>query len=259
LKYNQPISFKQRLQSGVPQIGIRTQLCSPIAVEALGFCGFDFVYIDMEHAPNNLMLVLQQCQAVAGTPAVPLVRLPANDIVLIQQLLDVGIENLVIPMVETAEDAKAAASAIRFPPKGIRSVAGVHRGNQYGALQNYNEIVDDRISLIVQLESRAAIGRVAEISRVDGVAGVLFGPADLAADFGFIGQNEHPDVRKAMEKAILEIRAAGKFAGMSTGEPARGRDWIAKGCSFVSVGGDVKMLTTAARHAAAASRVDAAQ
>jgi 4-hydroxy-2-oxoheptanedioate aldolase len=247
-------SFKQRLQTGAPQIGIRSQLCSGIVAEALGFCGFDYVYLDMEHAPNNLMLILQQCQALAGTPAVPVVRIPANDVVLIQQLLDVGIENIVVPMVETVEDAKQAASATLYPPKGIRSVTGVHRGNEYGRTANYNHIVEDRLCLVVQIESQAAVARISEISQVEGITGVLFGPADLAADFGFLGKGDHPDVVRAIESGIQKVKDAGKFVGMSTGDPAMGREWLTKGCDFVSVGGDVRTLTSGARRLSGIAR-----
>jgi 4-hydroxy-2-oxoheptanedioate aldolase len=247
-------SFKHRLQTGTPQIGIRSQLCSTIVAEALGFCGFDYVYLDMEHAPNSLMLVLQQCQAIAGTPAVPVIRIPANDPVLIQQLLDVGIENIVVPMVNTVEDALLAASATRFPPNGIRSVTGVHRGNAYGGHPDYNEIVEARICLIVQIESKDALNRISDIAAVDGVSGVLFGPADLAADFGFLGKGNHPEVTKAIADSLHLVKAHGKFVGMSTGDAESGRKWLAQGCDFVSVGGDVRTLTSGARKLATAAR-----
>jgi 4-hydroxy-2-oxoheptanedioate aldolase len=244
-------SLKRRMQTGAPQIGIRSQLCSMIAAEALGFCGFDYVYLDMEHAPNNLMLVLQQCQALAGTPAVPVVRIPSNDTVLIQQLLDVGIENIVVPMVETVKDAERAASATLYPPLGVRSFAGVHRGNEYGGTKDYNATVEDRLCLIVQIESRAALSRISEISSVVGVTGILFGPADLAADFGLLGQADHPEIVEAIESSIQKVKRAGKFVGMSTGSGGSGKAWLAKGCDFVSVGGDLRTLTSGARRLSA--------
>ena len=249
--------FKQRLLRQTRQIGIRAQFCSPIVVEALGWCGFDYVYIDMEHAPNDLMAVVQQCQALGEGNAVPVVRMPANDQVLIQQMLDAGIDNIVIPMVETVEAAKAAVAATRFSPAGIRGASKVHRGNRYGAIANYEATMNDRICLIMQIESRAAIGRIAEIAAVDGVDGVLFGPADLAADMGHIGSAEHPEVMGAIANAVPAILAAGKFAGMSLGNPAKTQEWFDKGCSFISVGGDIQMLVTEARKASAVARAKA--
>jgi 4-hydroxy-2-oxoheptanedioate aldolase len=247
-------SFKQRLRSGQNLAGIRSQFCSSIVAEALGFSGIDYVYIDMEHSPNSLMSVLELCQALAGTPAIPVVRLPTNDHVLIQQLLDVGIENLVIPMVEDADEARSAASATRYPPKGVRSVARVHRGNRYGrAVAEYERDVEDRVCLTVQIESRAALGRLAEIVAVEGVDAVLFGPGDLAADFGHFGKTEHPEVLAAISEGIKTVLKAGKLVGMSTADPALAREWFDAGCRFVSVGGDIQMLMRTATQAAAAA------
>jgi 4-hydroxy-2-oxoheptanedioate aldolase len=240
-------SFKQRLKSGQRLVGVRSQLCSHIVAEALGYSGFDYVYLDMEHSPNNLMSVLLQCQALAGTPAVPVVRLPTNDIVLIQQLLDVGIENIVVPMVESVESAALAASAMRYPPAGIRSVARVHRGNKYGrAAAEYDRTVHDRVCLITQIESRNALKIITDIANVDGVDGVLFGPGDIAADFGYMGQTEHPEVLSAIAEGVRAVRATGKLVGMSTADPKLGREWLDKGCQFVSVGGELQMMMKAA-------------
>jgi 4-hydroxy-2-oxoheptanedioate aldolase len=248
------LSFKQRLTSGQQLVGIRSQLCSPIVAEALGFSGIDYLYIDMEHSPNNLMSVLMQCQAIAGTPALPVVRLPTNDHVLIQQLLDVGIENLVIPMVEDAQQARHAASATRYPPNGERSVARVHRGNQYGrASEEYDRTVDSRVCLTVQIESRGALDRITEIANVDGVDAILFGPGDIAASFGHMGKTEHPEVLAAISKGIEAVLKTGKLVGMSTADPSQAREWFDRGCRFVSIGGDLQMLMRIAGQGAVAA------
>ncbi len=244
-------TFKAALKAGRPQIGIRTQIDSTMVAEALGFCGFDYVYIDMEHSPANLRSVMQQCQAVAATPAHPVVRISSNDTVLIQQLLDLGVENFVVPMVDTAEDARRAVSATRYPPHGIRSVARVHRGNRYGGDVDYVNHAADRICVVVQAETRAALENIDAIASVPGLDGVLFGPADLSADLGFIGQADHPEVTAAIGKAIGQIRAAGTFAGMSTNDATKGREWLAKGCQFVSVAGDMALLVANARRISA--------
>lgn len=247
-------SFKQRMRAGIPQIGIRTQFCSPIVAEALGFCGFDYVYIDMEHAPNDVMSVLLQAQALAASEAHAVVRLASDDPAVIQRLLDVGIENLVIPMVESPEQAARMAKAALYPPRGARSASGVHRGNRYGNLDLGPTLGEDRLCITVQIESRAAIGRVAEIAAVEGVDALLFGPADLAADYGHFGQTEHPEVVAAIEGAAAIIQRAGKLVGMSTGVPSLAGGWLARGFNFISVAGDVALLVGQARRALAAAR-----
>lgn len=241
------LTFKQRLRAtpGRPQIGIRSQLCSPIVAEVLGFSGFDYVYLDMEHAPNELMGVMQQCQAIAGTPAVPVVRLPGNDEGLIQRLLDCGIDSLVVPMVETAQAARHAVAATRYPPQGLRSAARVHRGNRFGLDADYAERIGERMCLTVQLETGGALSRAGEIAAVDGVDAVLFGPADLAADLGYFGRQDDPAVVAAIDAAIPKIRAAGKFVGMSVGNTQAGHRWIGQGVDFISVGGDLALLASA--------------
>ncbi|MDE1991942.1 MAG: hypothetical protein KGI75_05540 [Rhizobiaceae bacterium] len=240
-------TFIAEMRAGRQQVGLRSQLCSPIAAEVLGLSGCDYVYIDMEHSPNDLMSVLQQAQAIAGTPAHVLVRLPKLDSLLIQQLLDLGIENIVVPMVETVEEAQIAVAATRYPPHGVRSVARVHRGNGYAAGSDYFDEIDRRVCLIVMIETKAALSGIEEIAAVDGVHGVLIGPADLAADLGHARAPNHPDVMNAIADAIPKIRAAGAFAGMSAGDGAAGRKWLDVGCQFVSVAGDIQMLAGQAR------------
>jgi len=240
-------SFIAEMRGGRQQIGLRSQLCSPIAAEALGFSGCDYVYLDMEHSPNDLMSVLQQAQAIAGTSAHVLVRLPKLDSVLIQQLLDFGIENIVVPMVESVEDAQHAVAATRYPPHGVRSVAKIHRGNRYAGDAGYLDEIDDRLCLIVMIETQQALSRIEAIAAVEGVHGVLIGPADLAADLGHARDAGHIDVTNAIAAAIPKIRAAGAFAGMSASEGTGGRKWLDAGCQFVSVAGDLQMLASQAR------------
>lgn len=244
-------SFKHALKAARPLVGVRTQIDSSMVAEALGFCGFDYVYIDMEHSHADLRSVMQQCQAVAATPAHPVVRISSNDPVLIQQLLDLGVQNIVVPMIDTADDAGKAVSATRYPPHGIRSVSRVHRGNRYGADADYVKRAGDAICVIVQAETRTALQNIDAIASVPGLDGVLFGPADLSADLGFIGQPDHPEVVAAIHKAIGRIRAAGACAGMSTNDPIKAREWMAAGCQFVSAAGDMAMLVAQARRGAA--------
>jgi len=242
-----PTTFKSSMLAGVPQIGIRSQLCSALAAQAIGGCGYDYVYLDMEHAPNDLMSILHQANAVAAAASHTVVRLPGNDGLLIQRLLDLGIDNLVIPMVESADDAKSAVAATRYPPKGNRSAAAVHRGNRFGVDTQYIATIADRICLIVQVESRRGLENVSEIAAVDGVDGILFGPADLAADLGHLGAATHPDVVAAIAKGVERVRGTGKLAGMSTSDGAAAKDWFGRGCRFVSIGTDLQLLTRSAQ------------
>src|SRR5262245_15966318 len=150
-------TFKSRLRTGTPQVGIRSQLCSSLAAEAIASCGYDYVYLDMEHAPNDPMSILHQANAIAAASSHTVVRLPGNDGLLMQRLLDLGINNLVIPMVESVGDAELAVAATRYPPKGNRSAAAVHRGNRFGLDTAYIGDVLERICLIVQVESRRGL------------------------------------------------------------------------------------------------------
>jgi 4-hydroxy-2-oxoheptanedioate aldolase len=247
-------SFKQAIEGGAVQIGVRSQFCSPIVAEALGFCGYDYVYIDMEHSPNDLMSVLGQAQALAGTGAYAVVRLPSDDPAMIQGLLDIGIENLVVPMVESAEQAKRVAKAALYAPRGGRSAARFTRGNHYGNRDLGPLRGEDRLCLTVQIESRAAISRIAEIADVDGIDALLFGPNDMAADFGHFGNAEHPEVVAAIEGAIEVIKRSGKLVGMSTGKFELCGHWLAKGCQFISIAGDMPLLVGQAQKALAAVR-----
>lgn len=245
-----PNAFLAALREGRPQIGMRSQLCSAIAVEIIGTAGFDYVYLDAEHAANDSMEILQQLQALAGTRAQGVVRLPSDDPALIGRLLDLGLRNVVIPMVERADDARRVVAACRYPPSGRRGVAAAFRGNRFGDYADYYARADDGICLIVQLETRTALDNLESIAAVEGVSGLMIGPADLAADLGHLGDARHPEVRRAIGEAIDRIRATGRAAGMSaSGTDAQ--EWLDRGCAFVSVGGDVALLARQSRALAA--------
>jgi 2-dehydro-3-deoxyglucarate aldolase len=199
----------------------------------------------MEHSTADLANVVSLSQAIAGTPAASIVRLPSNDTVLIQRLLDSGLENIVVPMVENAEEASMAASAMRYPPRGTRSVARIHRGNAYGTDPSYVSTLDDRLCLGVQIESGKAVDNAFEIANVDGVDAVFFGPGDLAADLGHIGKADHPEVVAALLRGMEQIGKAGKFSGTSTANAELGARWLGSGCAFVSIAGDLQTLTEA--------------
>ena len=187
-------SFTRGLAEGRKQFGIWVSLASPFASEIVASAGFDFAVIDMEHAPNDLNSVLGQLQGFAPHPTPGLVRPQWNDSVLVKRLLDIGAPGLVFPMIQSAEEAAAAVSACRYPPNGIRGVAGSNRANQFGRIPDYFERVEEEMSIIVQIETLEAIACADEIAAVEGVSGVFFGPSDIAADMGHLGKPMTPEV-----------------------------------------------------------------
>ncbi|WP_026482378.1 aldolase/citrate lyase family protein [Agromyces subbeticus] len=223
-------------------------VCSGSAVNAeiVAGSGLDVVLIDAEHSPNSLETILAQLQAVAAYPVAPLVRPPFGDPVVIKQYLDIGVQNLLIPMVDSVEHAEAMVRAVRYPPHGIRGVgSALARASRWNRVENYLTEASSTVSLFVQIESAAALAQVERIAAVDGVDGILIGPADLAASMGLIGQQEHPDVVAGVLRSIDAARAAGKPAGVNAFAPAAADRYAAAGAAFVLVGADVALLARA--------------
>src|SRR5262245_1499067 len=198
-------TFKQAVRAGRPQIGLWTSLCSSIAAEVIAGSGFDWILIDTEHAPNELPMVVAQLQALVGGTAAPVVRPAWNDTVIMKRLLDVGVQNFLVPYVQTPEEARAAVAATRYPPKGVRGVAVTHRANQYGRVKDYFKRANDEICVILQIETRLALQNLEAIAAIDGVDGLFIGPSDLAAALGHLGESGHPEVRAAIEDALKRI------------------------------------------------------
>src|ERR1051326_4323267 len=170
--------FKQAVRQGRPQIGLWSSLCSNLAAEVIAGSGFDWILLDTEHAPNELPMVFSQLQALVGGTAAPVVRPAWNDMVLMKRLLDIGVQNLLVPYVQTAEEARAAVAATRYPPQGIRGVAVSHRGNRYGRVPDYFKRSNEEICLVVQIETRLALKNIEAIAAIDGVDGLFIGPRD---------------------------------------------------------------------------------
>lgn len=226
-----------------PLFGMWVCSGSALVAEICAGSGLDWLLIDAEHSPNGLSSLLAQLQTVHGYPVTPVVRPPSGDAVLIKQYLDLGAQNLLIPMIDTAGQAAAVAAAVSYPPAGIRGVgAALARGARWGRVPSYLPTARDTISLIVQIESAEAIGNVKEILAVDGIDGIFCGPSDLAASMGLLGQQEHPDVVAAVEQCLAAARAAGKPAGVNAFSPDRARAYAAQGASFILVGADVTTL-----------------
>lgn len=248
-------AFKTRLIAGERLFGFWLALADPYSAEICAGAGFDWLLIDGEHAPNDLRSTLAQLQAVAPYPSAALVRPPVGDSVLIKQLLDIGARNLLIPMVETAEQARAVVAATRYPPRGIRGVgSALARASAFSRNSEYLKQADDGLCLIVQVESAAALADLEEIANVEGVDGVFIGPADLAASMGHLGNPNHADVQQAIQTAAARLNTLGKPAGILATDETVARTYLAWGYSFVAVGVDVTLLARASTQLAAKFR-----
>ena len=237
--------FKQALKAGKLQIGLWSGFADPYHTEILAGAGFDWLAIDCEHAPNDLRSVLAQLQAMAGTPAQPVVRLPTGDPVLIKQYLDIGAHTLMVPVVESAEQAALLVAATRYPPQGFRGVAS-GRASRWGRVKDYLATATEEVCLLVQVETRKGLDNLDAILAVEGVDGVFIGPSDLAASLGYLGNPGHAEVVAAIEGAIARITAAGKAAGILTTDNALARSYIEKGVTVCAVGVDTLLLSNAA-------------
>lgn len=240
--------FKAGLAAGQPQIGLWLSMADPYLAEVSATAGFDWLLIDGEHAPNDVRSILAQLQAIAPYPAQPVVRAVSGDVALIKQLLDIGTQNLLVPMVETPAQARAIVAATQYPPIGIRGVgSAIARASRWNARADYLDVADGEVCLLVQAESVTALSNLAEICAIDGVHGVFIGPADLAASMGHRGQSDHPDVQAAIDQALQTIIGSGKAAGTLTSDPALARHYLSMGCTFVATGVDVLMYASAVR------------
>ncbi|MDP5032173.1 MAG: HpcH/HpaI aldolase/citrate lyase family protein [Paraglaciecola sp.] len=242
-------SFKQQIKAGQQQIGVWAALASAYSVELIANTEFDWLLIDSEHAPNDTRSVLTQLQAVAAYPIQAIVRPPIGDTALIKQYLDLGVQTLLVPMVEDAEQAKQIVAATRYPPQGIRGVgAGLARASRWNQVDDYLEQCQQEICVIVQVESVTALQNLNAIAAVEGVDGVFFGPADLSASMGLLGKQNDKQVVDAIIEGIQLVRKTGKAAGVLATDPAVAQAYLANGALFVAVGVDTTLLVNAAKH-----------
>lgn len=226
-----------------PLVGMWVCTGSPLVAEICAGSGLDWLLVDMEHSPNGLESVLAQLQAVAGYPVTPVVRVSTGDVVTIKQVLDLGAQNLLVPMVSSAQEAQAAVEAVRYPPRGRRGVgSALSRSARWNRVEEYLEHADEYVSLFVQVETVEGVDAAGAIAGVDGVDGVFVGPSDLAASMGVLGQQSHPDVVAAVHRTFEAVRAAGKPVGVNAFDPALARSYVDAGASFVLVGADVTLL-----------------
>ncbi|MCG2576851.1 4-hydroxy-2-oxoheptanedioate aldolase [Dechloromonas sp. XY25] len=238
--------FKSALQAGRDQIGLWLGLGETFSAEICAGAGFDWLLIDAEHGPNDLRSILSQLQALAPYPTQPVVRPPQGDHVLIKQLLETGVQTLLIPMVESAEQAQGLVEAMRYPPAGIRGVgSALARASRWGRIDNYAHLANDQMCLLVQVETKAGYEQLDDILAVDGVDGVFFGSADLAASYGYLGESTHPEIVAAIEHGLRRTRAAGKAGGVLCSDRQLNDRYRQAGANFVAVGIDALLLTAA--------------
>lgn len=232
--------------TGREQIGLWLGLGETFSAEICAGAGFDWLLIDAEHGPNDLRSILAQLQALAPYPTQPVVRPPQGDHVLIKQLLETGVQTLLIPMVESAEQARGLVEAMRYPPTGIRGVgSALARASRWGRISNYAHLANAQMCLLVQVETRPGYEQLDSILAVEGVDGVFFGSADLAASYGYLGQSTHPEIVAAIEDGLQRARAAGKAGGVLCSDRRLNERYLAAGASFVAVGVDALLLSAA--------------
>ena len=240
--------LKLRLAAGETVYGCWVGMADPYAAEMAATCGFDWLLIDGEHAPNDLRSTMAQLAVVEPSPSLPVVRLRDDDPARIKQVLDAGAQSLLIPMIETAEQAEQALRATRYPPEGIRGVgSSFARASRFSSVPDYLTTANDQICLILQVESRAGLAALDDILALPGIDCVFIGPADLAADMGHLGNAAHPEVHAAVLDAISRIAASGKAAGVLSTENGFIADCVRAGARFVGVGIDVLAYVGALR------------
>ncbi|PKA44469.1 4-hydroxy-2-oxoheptanedioate aldolase [Rhizobium sullae] len=238
--------FKQALREGHAQIGLWQALANPYTVEICAEAGYDWLLLDAEHAPNDVPLLVSQLQAMKGTTSQAVIRPPIGETWIIKQLLDIGAQTLLIPMVDSKAMAEAMAKAVRYPPHGVRGVgAALARASAFNRTTDYLQTANDEICLLLQVESRAGLEALDDIAGTEGVDGVFIGPADLAADMGFLGKPGAPEVQAEVEKALQRIQSHRKAAGILIGDLGLAKRYLELGATFVAIGNDVTLLANA--------------
>ena len=246
-------TFKAALRAGRPQLGLWLGLADAYVSELIASTGFDWLAIDAEHAPNDPRSVLAQLQALAPYPVQAVVRTACGDATLLKQYLDIGAQTLLVPMVESAEQAARIVAATRYPPTGLRGVgSAVARASRWNQVDDYVHRCGEEICVLVQVESAAGLDNLPAIAATEGVEGVFFGPADLAASLGLLGKSADARVQDAITQGIKTVRATGKAAGVLSADPLIARKYLAAGALFVAVGIDTTLLVGAARDLRAA-------
>ena len=246
--------FKRAIKAGRSQIGLWCSLASNISVEIVAGSGFDWLLLDTEHSPNELNMVYGQLQAVMENKVQPIVRPPWNDQVMIKRFLDAGVQTLLVPMVQTVEEAEQAVASTRYPPRGVRGFASASRSSRFGRVKDYHTRCEEEICVLVQIETKQGLDNLEAIAAVEGLDGLFIGPGDLSAGLGYLGDQGNPAFRPVLEDAMRRIKATGKAPGILTGDEALARRCIELGCLFTAVGADSGILARGSEQLAAKFR-----
>src|SRR4029078_9124652 len=238
--------FKHAIAKGQLQVGLWCSLCSPVAIEIVSHSGYDWLLLDTEYSPDDVTVILGQLQAAQAGTASAIVRPAWNDMVLIKRYLDIGAQTLLLPCVQTPEEARRAVEATRYPPNGVRGITGSGRASRYGRGKDYLKNASSEICVLVQVETREALKQIEAIASVDGVDGVFIGPNDLSASFGHIGNGGRPEVQGAREDAVRRLKKIGKPAGILTPNEEEAKKFIQWGSSFVAGASDLGLLSKSA-------------
>jgi 4-hydroxy-2-oxoheptanedioate aldolase len=250
-------TFKQALKQGKRQIGCWMTFAEPVTAEIMGTCGFDWLVIDGEHSANDIRSIRDQLVALAASPSHPVVRVPVGETWIIKQVLDVGAQTVLVPMVESAEQARDLVRACQYPPHGTRGVGATSaRATMFGSTSEYIQTADQEICLLVQVENRAGIDALDDILAVEGISGVFIGPADLSTDMGYQGNSAHPEVRAVIADAFARIKAAGLAPGVLGVTDEATQAYSDMGAQFLAVGLDVLVLAQSARALSAKWKAD---
>ncbi|RCX10086.1 aldolase/citrate lyase family protein [Extensimonas vulgaris] len=245
--YTHDNKFKNNLKEPGVQCGVWCVLSNPCSTELVASIGFDWILLDVEHAPNDLRSILAQLQAVAPYDSTPIVRLPDHSITAIKQYLDIGVKNLLIPMVENATQARELVSAVRYPPRGVRGIgAGLARASRWGAIKNYLQDADEQICLILQIETEDGLNNLEEILDVEGVGAIFFGPSDLAASMGFIGNPSADAVKKIICEGIFAAKKRNVPTGILSFNKSDIVEYVKSGINFIATGADSYILRVGA-------------
>jgi len=238
--------FKQAIRSGKKQVGLWVSLASEVSADIIASSDYDWAVIDMEHSPNTIPTVMTQLGVFAASATTPIVRPVWNDSVEVKRLLDIGAPGLLFPMVQSVEEAQAAVKAASYPPRGIRGVAGATRATRYGRCKDYFDRVQEETLIILQLETQQALSQATQIAAVEGVDGIFFGPADIAADLGYLGQPNHPAVWEAIMPVAHELADSGMPVGTLVIDGDRAAELLNDCFTFVACGLDSILLARGA-------------
>jgi 2-keto-3-deoxy-L-rhamnonate aldolase RhmA len=237
--------FKERLIKGESLVGIFASLGSEMAAEVLGSSNIDYTLIDMEHAPNDLRNVVNQMQAVKAAGGECLVRIPVLDHIYAKRLLDAGATTIMFPQINNINDSMNAVKAVKYPPNGIRGIAGATRANNFGRESNYVEVADEKICVICQIESLEACKNVKDIASTDGVDLLFVGPGDLSADMGFIKNRNANEVKEMALQVLKESNKCGKPCGIMVSSITEAKEMLQLGFAIVAVTTDLVLLRNA--------------